>query len=176
MAEVTKKATVDAVTAPVANAPVTSIGPSVDFDSLQHITAASIANTIQRGGSGALSMNVVYSETNGKRVKLSKALFEALGSPKQVQVAQSGNRLIIGEKLPNATQTFAFSKGTGFNILYRPALVHWLIDTFGLKYKQAKVNPEGCVSKSFGDIELGSKDVNGVAIKFAVIDMTDSAA
>ena len=176
MSEVTKKTTVEVVTAPVAKAPATSTGPLVDFDSLQHVTHADIENKVRRGGSSALSINIVCSEKHGKRVKLSHALFEGLGSPTQIQVAQSGNRLIIGEKLPNATQTFAFSKGTGFNILYRPALVHWLIDTFGLKYKQAKTNPQGPVSKSFSNIEIGSKDVKGVAIKFAVIDMTDTAA
>ena len=174
MSEVKKNATTATVTAPVA--PATSTGSSVDFDSLQHVTQADINNKVQRGGSSALSINVVCSEKHGKRVKLSQSLFEALGSPTKIQVAQSGNRLVIGETIPNATQTFDFSKGEGKTILYRHALVHWLIDTFGLKYRQAKTNPQGPVSKSFGNIELGSKEVKGVAIKFAVIDMADSAA
>lgn len=131
---------------------------------LEHLTSADLANGGQRGGSGSLSLNVVYSESNGKRIKLSQALHEGLGSPTQLQVAKSGNTLFIAESIPSAREVFKFSPGKGKTIIYNAALVQWLIDAFSLDY-------EGRVSRSYSKTELVSGTYNGSQITYAVIEM-----
>jgi len=102
--------------------------PTVDLNSLNHLTSADLVVKNRSGGKGSFSINVVWSSANGRRVKLSKALHEELGSPTQIHVAKNGKNLIIGDGLPNATKTFSFSKGTGKTIIYSAALANWLIN------------------------------------------------
>jgi len=137
---------------------------SVNLSQLQHVSARALASNGRRGGNGSLSLNVVFSENNGKRIKLSNALHAGLGSPTQVQVAQDGKYLIIGATLPGAEEVFEFPTGKGTTILYNAALVKWVIDAFNLDYSN-------CVSRSYNKVRFDSQEVNGSKITFAIIEM-----
>jgi hypothetical protein len=137
---------------------------SVDFSKLTQINSNAIVSNGRRGGSDVLSLNLVWSEANGKRAKLSQALYEKLGRPESIQAVQDGSNLIIGKQLPGATVNFDFSKGKGINIIYSVPFVKWVIDTFELDYT-------GGVSKSFSNIRIKTQEANGSKFTFAIIDM-----
>ena len=66
----------------------------IDFNVVKQVTDQDLLALGQRsGGGGGLSINIVCSENNGKRVRLSNTLHGALGSPKGLQAAQNGKNL-----------------------------------------------------------------------------------
>ncbi|MCL1846152.1 MAG: hypothetical protein FWF77_09640 [Defluviitaleaceae bacterium] len=137
-----------------------------DLSTLEHVSPDDFAKIVQRGGSGALRLNVVYSQSNGRRVKLSKALHEKLESPSTLQVAKKGDKLIIAEKLSGASKTFDFAPRSDSTTIYNAGLAKWLIDTFSLDF------PSGRTSRSYGNIRIETQDVEGAKITFAVIDFS----
>ena len=159
---------------PAAN-PATPVPPppavtptSFDFDSVQHVSSNDVARSGGRGGGGSvLGINVVYSEKNGRRVKFTDSLHDALDSPTQVQIATKGSQLVVAEKLPNATQTFKFSKGSGNTIIYSASLAKLLIEKFNLDFTN------GRVSRSYHDVRIETQKVNGTDLTFAIINMVD---
>jgi hypothetical protein len=156
--------TATTTTPPIAPPAPTSL---LDFKTIQHLSAEDLARSGGRVGSGAMSVNIVCSENNGKRVKFSKALHEALGSPTQIQVAQVGNQLLVGKELPNATQKFSFSKGKGTTIIYSALLVQLLIKKFNLDFTNKRV------SRSYGQVTIESQEINGKKLVYAIILMQD---
>jgi len=146
--------------------PPTPEPPLVDFSQVNHISPSDLA--IAGGGRGGskLSINIVFSQDNGKRVKLSQALFEALGSPNEVQIVANGNHLVIGSRLPNANNSFSFNKNGG-TIIYSSGLAKWIIDTFSLDFT------EGRVSRSYDRVQIDKQNVAGEDYTYAVINMVD---
>ena len=141
----------------------------VEFTAVKQVSAMELLNASKGGGGkgGGYSVNVVFSSQNGVRVRLSQALHEALNAPTKIQVAQDGTSLILGEKLPGATETFNFSKGKGKNILYNSALVRWLIDAFSLDFSG------GRVSRSYSNVQIETQEYKGAEIIYAIVHMVD---
>lgn len=141
-----------------------AVMPVVDFNNVKHIDATDLVSTGRRGGIGGMSLNLVWSEENGKRVKFSHSLHKRLESPETIQVVKNGDNLIMGREIPGATETFKFSKGKGTTIIYSGSFVKWIIDNFNLDFSK-------CVSKSFQKIRIESQNFEGSEITYAIVDM-----
>ncbi len=73
-----------------------------------------VASTTSRG---KCVLSVVNTQDHGKQVKLTKTLFESLGSPKELQFVTDGDYLFIGKTIPHSTVSIPFSSGKGKNII-----------------------------------------------------------
>ena len=162
------------VTANVATNPTSDTKSTIDFNGLNHVTSKDLLVSGSRGGGkGVLSFSVVHSaKGNGTRIKLSDSLHQALNSPTSLQAVpnKNGTELIIGERLPGASQSFKFSKGKdgkGTTIIYNAGLVKLLIATFNLDYS------DGRVSRAFSDVRTESQRVNGEEITYAIVNMVE---
>ena len=117
------------------------------------------------GGASVTSLNLVYSENNGKRLKFSNGLYEPLGKPEKVQFlpdAEGGN-LIVGTILDENGKSFAFSSPES-HIIYNSGLVKDIIDKFNLEFGEGRNEGRRSVSKSFSDIGFDTYNGNPVAI------------
>jgi hypothetical protein len=159
--------------------PVAAVSkPSIDFSNIAHITAKDLLGTGSRGGRGVNSLSIVHSSKGqGTRVKLSDTLYQSLNSPSALQFVPNGTDLVVGEKLPGATETFKFpepkpkskrtenEEETKINaIIYNAGLVKWLIATFKLDYSD-------CVSRAFNDVRFETQTVNGEEFTYAIVNM-----
>ena len=125
-----------------------------------------ILSSARRGGGGNSrpSLSIVHNK-NGKRVKLSKMLFEELGSPKEISFKTKGNTLYLASEFPNAKK-FKFSPDPESHILYRDGIATVLKEAF-------KLNFSGITSMSFIEIQFDSyQNKNGVEIPVAIVDMS----
>ena len=134
----------------------------VNFDNAEHIKESEILAIIKRA-SNICSLSVVNAKGNGKRIRFSGALHDALGNPISVQVVKDGNRLVVGERLPGAEKTYRFSPDEVTNIIYSAVLVFWLTEKFGLDYSDR-------TSRTFTDIKIVSP-ADGTS-SYAIVDMT----
>ena len=140
-------------------------GEKIDFTRLHSLTKKDFVSAGRKGGNGSSSLNIVNSESNGKRVKLSNTLHEALGAPTAIQVARDDSNLIIGTKIPFATESFKFSPGKGTTIIYSANLVQWLTSVFRLDFT------DGRVSRSFNDVTFETQEYDGEELTYAIINM-----
>ena len=154
-------------TSAVKSAPSSTTNEKMDFSTIKYPVSTDFISSGggRRGGGDTLSINIVNSQSNGKRVKLSNLLHRSLGSPEHLYVAQSGNQLIIGQNLPNATEMFKFSRGRGLTVIYSASLVKWLTETFCIDYNN------GRVSRSFSEIEVKTQEHASQKVVFAIIKM-----
>ena len=137
----------------------------MDFSKLKHVTPNDLQTArAVTGKSGTLGISVVNTERNGKRVKLTMALFDALGSPKSLQFVCDGDNLIIGPKIPHCTVSVKFSSGTGANIIYDAGFVQYLTKQFNLDFSAR-------TSIAFRDVEVCSQEFEGESFTFARIHM-----
>ena len=140
---------------------------AINFTNAEKITLEDLSRFA--GGSthrraGALSLNICCADGNRKSLKLSNALFDALGSPASLQVLHEGEHLILGEELLEDTATVRFSKSKTSHMIYSATLVLWAVEHFGLDFSN------GRTSRSFQQIEVVEQEAEG-AKPFARIDM-----
>ena len=114
---------------------------------------------IKRGGGSKISISIINSEKNGKRMIFSKKLLEELGNPLEIQFVLSTTEscLFIGENLLPDENKYAFTK-EGFNVLYCGAIIPKIVTTFGLDYSNGKT------SLTFNNIEIEEMGGSPVAI------------
>jgi hypothetical protein len=136
----------------------------LDFAAMAHVTPDDMKAAHARRN-GALGISVVNTERNGKRVKLTQALLEGLGSPKELQFVPDGEYLIIGPKIPYSTEAVYFSSGKGSNIIYDAGFVQYLTKRFKLDFSER-------TSFAFKDVELETQDFEDEQITFARICMS----
>jgi hypothetical protein len=105
-------------------------------------------------GIGAGVITIVYSEANGKRIKLSKGLMEELGNPQKVQFAFFDGLLAISSDLPGNNSYISLAKG---GIVYSAALIHEIVNEFDLDYSER-------VSITFQDVEYEENDGAPIAL------------
>lgn len=110
-----------------------------------------------KGQRSTLSINIVNSVHNGKRITLSKGLLEALSEPESIQFMTSKDDgvLIIGKNL-GVKNSFKFSE-TNPCVIYCSGLVNSITEEFELSYTNK-------TSMSFSDIEIDDNDGEPVAI------------
>lgn len=75
--------------------------------------------TARRGG---ISVSVINTKSNGRRLKLSQALMDKLGNPSEIQFRTLKNKIILGCNLDENAESFKFSKTAGGTI-YSSAIV-----------------------------------------------------
>ena len=142
---------------------------SLDFASLTHVSAEDLQVARAAGSNNdTYSISVVHTKGNGKRVKLSKALFDKLGKPKKLQFVPNGEHLIIGKVIPHCTESVPFSSGTGVNIIYTSGFVHYLTNHFNLDFSER-------TSIAFRDVEICEQEFEGKDIIFAKIKMVNTS-
>ena len=123
-------------------------------------------------GRSVLSLNICCAEGNRKSLKLSKSLYESLfgaidedADPKELQVLKDGTNLIIGEELPDVSESFAFSNPTSM-MVYDATLTLWIVKVFNLDFSK------GRTSRSYQQIDVVSPKNGGKEKPYAIIDMT----
>ncbi len=137
---------------------------SIDFSTLTPVTSGDL-KVVHTGKSGSLGISIVNTAKNGKQVKLTKTLFESLGSPKELQFVTDGDYLFIGKTIPHSTVSIPFSSGKGENIIYRAPFVQYLTKRFELDFSKR-------TSFSFHDVEIESHEFEGEEIVYAKVRMS----
>ena len=61
---------------------------------------------------GKISINIVNTISNGKRIKLSRGLMEKLGDPSSIQFRILDEKIVLGSNLDVNEKSFKFSKST----------------------------------------------------------------
>ena len=140
-----------------------TVSMGVDFTKLTPPTREELNKVSAVKSSGPLGISVVNNK-NGRRVKLTNALFEFLGNPKRLKFIRDGEYLILGENLPHCTESVAFSKGKGTTIIYDVQFVWYVTEQFNLDYSER-------TSYSFHDVEVGTQEHEGDVITYAKIKM-----
>lgn len=126
----------------------------VEFDKIESAEKYAVGST--RGGKNTYSLNLICTQSNGKRLTFSKGLISILGLAERVYIGAifSDRKLIVSQnQLSNLTE---YKLGTG-RILYNSRLVDGLVSGFGLKSYY-----ESHSSKSFTDIEFDEEQ--GIAV------------
>lgn len=114
------------------------------------------------GGSNVLSFGVVNSESNGKRISISKALCEKLGLEKEAQIAivPSKGVIVVAKELTSKNICKCKLRGErGRKISYNSGLVRTLTETFDLDFSKR-------TSITFTDIEVQLHDGEIFAIVY----------
>ena len=122
--------------------------------------AEAINVSSKKGGKSIKSVSLVFCD-NGKRLTLSKSLFEALGKPEFIKLAADvGNGfLIIAPDTDEAGNKYSVSnKGKG--IVYNAALVKYITVIFDLDFSER-------TSMSFDNVKV--KSINGIMTAFVKI-------
>ena len=119
-----------------------------------------------RSRSSAPSLSIVCTPKNGKRIKPSAGLLEALGNPGHLCFLQVGNQLVVGAELPGAQHCNLAPKG---RTLYCAGVIEAIVQGFGLDFT-------ACTSRSFNDVSIGvAVGDDGQEIPVAYINMTTNA-
>lgn len=115
-----------------------------------------------RRGNSNLSISIINSENNGKRIVFSKYLLTKLGNPSALQfvIFPEENSLFIGSNLLPDENKYAFTKEDS-NILYCGKVINQIVETFNLDYSNGKT------SITFSNIEIEEENGNVIAtVKF----------
>lgn len=122
---------------------------------LVNATAINVAS--KKGGKSIKSISLVLCD-NGKRLTLSKSLFEALGEPESIKLAADAENgfLIIANEIDGAESQYSVSnKGKG--IVYNSSLVSYIAELFELDFSER-------TSMSFDYVKV--KKIDGVMTAF----------
>jgi hypothetical protein len=137
-----------------------------NFNQLFEAAQVAEVRQVSATGSSKYSVSVVNSDGNGKRVALSKALFEKLqleGSVCMLPLAEE-NVLLLAKEMPfPSTSKIELTSKKDPRIIYNADVVALLVDTFGLDYTN-------CTSKSFNQIEFEEHE----GVTFAAVTMVAS--
>ena len=87
-----------------------------------------------RGIPEAGVMSIINSQSNGKRIMLSKALMDKLNYPESLQFAFYDNTLVIGEKLSENQGSFYIREMSKRPVIYSSQLVKTITDVLGLDF------------------------------------------
>ncbi len=101
---------------------------------LANAKAINVSN--KKGGKSTHSISLVLCE-NGKRLTMSKSLYEELGNPDLINLADDVEHgyLIIAESIEGADNNYSVSnKGKG--IVYNAALVEYIANAFELDFSE----------------------------------------
>ena len=118
-----------------------------------------------RAGNGPLVFSVVYSESNSKRLSISKALASALDLKTNAYLlAIPAKNILLLSKMNIANKAIELKlSGEGKKLVYASPVVTMLINKFKLNY-------DSCTSKAFKEITLDFME-NDVPV--AIISMAD---
>lgn len=108
---------------------------------------------------GKYSFSVVNSDSNGKRISISKALAEALDLEDGVSLlpVQEEGLLMLSKKPLSAKASSGKLNGSGKKLCYNAGLVRLITDTFRLDFSDH-------VSLSFSDIAVQESEGEPVAV------------
>ena len=120
-------------------------------------------NVVSRG---KLSVGIVNSQNNGKRLSISKALAEALDLKDEIAIlpVPTEGVVLMSKVLPFPGTTVCKLRGDGKKVAYGAGLVRQLTECFGLDFSER-------VSCTFADIAIN--DLDGVPV--AVVAMPKTA-
>lgn len=82
---------------------------------------------------GAISISIINTKGNGRRIKLSQALMEKLGNPREIQFRILDNKFILGCNLDENEKSFRFSK-TAEGTIYSSAIVNSMTEVLELDF------------------------------------------
>jgi len=82
---------------------------------------------------GNISITVVNTTSNGKRIKFSKGLMEKMGSPSEIQFRIFEETIVFGSNLDDNEKNFKFSKATTGTI-YNSSIVASFTDVLNLDF------------------------------------------
>lgn len=138
-----------------------------NFNQLFEAAKVAEVRQVSATGSSKYSVSVVNSDGNGKRVALSKALFEKLqleGSVCMLPLAEE-NVLLLAKEMPfPSTSKIELTSKKDPRIIYNADVVALLVKTFGLDYSN------GRTSLSFNQIEFEEHE----GVTFAAVTMVAS--
>ena len=138
-----------------------------DFNALFEAAKVAEVRQVSATGSSKYSVSIVNSDGNGKRVALSKALFEKLqleGSVCMLPLAEE-NVLLLAKEMPfPSTSKIELTSKKDPRIIYNADVVALLVKTFGLDYSNSRT------SLSFNQIELEEHE----GVTFAAVTMVAS--
>lgn len=108
----------------------------------------SLNNISSKGGSAKVSLSIVNSDNNGKRISFTSTLLEKLDNPSALQfvLSKEDGCVVIGEELRPDERKIVFSK-KGSNVLYCGGIIKEITETFNLDYSDK-------TSQSFDNIEF----------------------
>ena len=112
-----------------------------------------------------MSFCIVNTLENGKRIKLSSSLVEALGNPETVQMNALENNLKIGKSLKNCSVDFKLSRQ---DTIYSSGLVEEITDFFKLDFSDR-------TSMSFDEVKIKTRHVGDEEIPYVVIRVGNEA-
>lgn len=97
--------------------------------SLAKNNAIYVANSSSSHSAGQISVQIVNSESNGKRIKLSTTLFKGIGSPQKIEIFHDDTIFYL---VPSENG-IKVSKG---NTIYNNSIVQELTEFLGLDFSE----------------------------------------
>lgn len=82
---------------------------------------------------GGISISVINTSNNGKRVKFSKALVEKLDNPSEIQFRIMDEKIIIGSRFDDNEKSFKFSKAA-MGVVYNSSVVASFTEVLNLDF------------------------------------------
>ena len=128
------------------------IKESVDLDSFK----PSESKTINKCSAEAGAMSVINSKT-GKRIIVSREIMEKLNNPERIVMSFSGDRIAIGEQLPNNDNYINIKVLKSKGVIYSAGIVKEITDLYKLDFSNK-------TSITFFDVEYVKYEENVVAI------------
>lgn len=128
------------------------IKESVDLDSFK----PSESKTINKCSAEAGAMSVINSKT-GKRIIVSREIMEKLNNPERIVMSFSGDRIAIGEQLPNNDNYINIKVLKSKGVIYSAGIVKEITDIYKLDFSNK-------TSITFFDVEYVKYEDNVVAI------------
>lgn len=110
-------------------------------------------------GSGIVSLSIVNTPDNGKRLKLSKSALQLLGNPSKIQLALSDDSLQIAAELPDNDSYYKISKAS----IYNSSLVREISEEFDLDFDN------GRTSISFSNATIMDGENNSKILIFKIV-------
>lgn len=81
-----------------------------------------------------LSVSIVNTTVSGKRITISKGLFNALEQPDKLAFTYNDDKLAIGKELPADVESYKFAPSLNKHVLYRASLVETITEQFKLDF------------------------------------------
>ena len=128
------------------------IKESVDLDSFKPSESKSINKGIAEAG----VMSIINAKT-GKRIIVSREIMEKLNNPERIVMSFSGDRIAIGEQLPNNDNYIKIKALKSKGIIYSAEIVKEITDIYELDFSNK-------TSITFFDVEYVKYEDNVVAI------------
>ena len=128
------------------------IKESIDLDSFKPSESKSINKGIAEAG----VMSIINSKT-GKRIIVSNEIMEKLNKPERIVMSFSGDKIAIGEQLPNNDNYINIKVLKSKGVIYSAGIVKEITDLYKLDFSNK-------TSITFLDVEYVKYEDNVVAI------------